>query len=212
MRRSRLIPVATFVTLVLAILAVSHELTYVVAHGLGQGYNEAMVNGGHEAYWGAFLATTLAAVAALFAAAVTQMRRLLRLSERVRMSGVVVRDCGSRPLLRAVARRWPRLMAASSIAFLVQENLERMGAGSDPGLQVVTGDRAVALPLLLLASLAVAIVAAIYRWRRDVLLAIVRTGMRSRRRTAPAPRPTGVWSPAATSVGNRLHGLRAPPA
>ena len=171
-----------------------------------------MADGGHEAYWGAFLATALAAFAVLLSAAITQLRRLRRLTARVRTSGVVVRDGGWRPLLSAVASLWPRLTAASSVAFFVQENVERMGAQSAPGLAVLAGDHAVALPILLLTSLAVSIAVAIYRWRRDILLAIVRRhASRSPRRVPPAPRPSGTWTPVASSADARVHGLRAPP-
>ncbi|MEW5992242.1 MAG: hypothetical protein AB1736_12970 [Chloroflexota bacterium] len=50
MPRSRLPSLAILGALALASLALGHELIYLIAHGVGEGYAVAMREGGHDRY------------------------------------------------------------------------------------------------------------------------------------------------------------------
>jgi hypothetical protein len=107
---------------------------------------------------------------------------------------------------------WSRVAALTTIAFLLQENIETASVGHPmPGLYALAGQHDMALPLIVAVSLVVALTRALVRWRRDVLLARLS-------RVAP-PHPT-VQPPARpvesvlvhSADGIRRNGVRAPPA
>jgi hypothetical protein len=115
-------------------------------------------------------------------------------------------------LFRAATAQWLRLAAWTTLAFVAQENLERGVDGAWPGLGVVLGDSAPALPILLAVSAIVALLVAVYRWRRDVLLARARAWTPpTPRGLAPMRRPVGSAGPARVATDAHIRGLRAPP-
>ena len=74
------------------------------------------------------------------------------------------------------------------------------------------GEHQAAIPIVAFVTLALAVVAAIYRWRRDLLVALARAGARRRRATPTTPRPAPSPRVRAGAALVRLNGLRAPPA
>lgn len=199
--------------LVLAALTLAHELIYLLAHGPGDGYARAMAEGGHDRYWTTFLITVLVVSGVLGAIVLAQFRRLRRLASTVRQELVRYEDRSLpsftdllRPLLLRVA-------AGTVIAHVVQENLETVSAGGPlPGLGVLAGEHAIALPVLLTVSLVVAVVGALAGWRRVILLARIRAaGRRSFRPATQVLRPAILADPPASSGGRRKDGVRAPP-
>lgn len=199
-------------TLVMAALAASHELIYLLAHGAGAEYARAMQEGGHDRYWTSFVLTVVGITLALTVIAVRQLRRLHRQTSMVRAGRLRVHDGGLDLFARQATRLWLLVSAGTVLAFLSQENLETVAAGHAlPGLDVVTGEHAVAIPVIALMSLLVALVGALVGWGRHVLLARLRGSMNPVRRRAPRTlRPSPVRVPASTSAV-RWHGLRAPP-
>lgn len=204
---------AVVATLVLAAMAAGHELVYLLSHGPGDGYAAAMREGGHDRYWTSFVLVVLSVTAGLAAVAAAQLRRLRRLAATVHVAGVEVADGGVRPFLGLLGGLWLRVAVITSIGYLVQENLETASAGATvPGLGVLGGEHAVALPILVFVSLVVAAVGALVGWRREVLLARLRV------RTAfPPGRGEGIRLPSAAalphpSIEPRRNGVRAPPA
>jgi hypothetical protein len=156
----------------------------------------------------------LAAAASLASVAAIQLRRLHRLAARASRAPIAVTDGRIRTLLESTAGIWLRLAAVTALAYLLQENLERAiaGAGPLPGLGVVGGDHQAVIPILAFVTFAIAVVAGLYRWRREVLLAVARAAARRRRSTIAMGRPTpprATVTPATAFV--RRNGLRAPP-
>ena len=199
-------------TLVMASLAASHELIYLLAHGAGAEYDRAMREGGHGRYWTGFVLTVAGITLVLALIVVRQLRRLHRQTSLVRTGRLRVDDDGLGLFARQATRLWLLVSAGTSLAFMAQENLETLAAGHPlPGLDVVSGEHAVALPVVAFVSSLVALVGALVRWRRQVLLARLHRSTDPVQRRAPRTlRPSSISRPSSVSVV-RSHGLRAPP-
>lgn len=211
MRTPTLRSIVVLGSLVFATLALSHHIVYLLAHGNGPAYAKAMTQAGHDRYWTSFLIAVGGVSAALAMVSVHQLRRLARLAEAARIGGVQVRDASLWRLMAMIPPRWLQVTAGTTVAFVLQENVETVGMGVPmPGLGMVSGDHLFAVPIIALVSLLLATVSALVRWRRDLLLARLRSTARplgprsSQRRAASAPsrRRIATGSP---------HGVRAPP-
>jgi hypothetical protein len=204
--------IAAVATLVMASLAVSHELIYLLAHGTGAEYSRAMQEGGHDRYWSSFVLTVAAVTLVLAVTAVCQIRRLMRQAFLVQAGRLCVDDRGFGLFARLTARLWLTLAAGTSVVFVMQENLETVAAANPlPALGVVSGEHAVALPVIAFVSLMVALVGALVRWGRHVLLSRLNSPRVPVRPRAPrAARAPSLARPASVAAVHS-HGLRAPP-
>ena len=200
-------------TLVLAALALSHELVYLLAHGFGEGYARAMREGGHDRYWTSFVLIVLVVTACLSVVAAAQWRRLRHLAADVQAGAVRLNGGGLDRFLELLGPLWLRVAAGSIAAYIIQENVETASTGAAlPGLGVLGGEHAIALPVLLVVSLAVAAVGALVRWRREVLLSRIRAAARRRLRAPAATlRPALDVRRPAGCHDRRRNGVRAPP-
>lgn len=206
-RRSAVLGAYTLLTIVAA-----HELIYGLLHGTGDAYDAAMSSGGHDSYWASFVLIVGGATVTLAAIVAAQVVRLHR--RAAAMGPVNPRRVDDVPsFTRMLARRWITVATASVVAYVAQENLERVANGaSAPGLATLAGEHLVALPVLLVVALAVAAAASLMVWRRDVLLS------RMRHRAGPPSRATATSRAPVSDVTRagsqalRLHGVRAPPA
>lgn len=214
MQRSRMPSLMVLLALALASLALGHELVYLIAHGVGDGYAAAMREGGHDRYWPSFLLVVALVTSALVAVTVIQVRRLRQLAAAIRSRSVRIRDAGGARFFRLLGPLWLRLSVVVVATYLVQENIETVSTGVPlPGLGALAGEHAIALPVLLMVSLLVAAIGALVGWRREVILARLRAAARGLLRAAAAvlrpalanDRPTGI-------TGGRRNGVRAPPA
>lgn len=214
MPRSRLASLAVLGALSLAALALSHELIYLIAHGAGEGYETAMREGGHDRYWTSFLLIVTLVTSGLSAVGVAQVRRLRRLAAAMRAESVRVGDVGPSRFFGLLGPLWLRLSATVMVAYVLQENIETASTGAPlPGLGVLGGEHAVALPVMLAVSFLVATVGALVGWRREVILARLRAAAQRRLRTVAATLrpPIANDRPTHFSQGRR-NGVRAPPA
>ncbi|MDA8202259.1 MAG: hypothetical protein M0Z49_05805 [Chloroflexi bacterium] len=199
--------------LVLAALALGHELIYLLAHGFGEGYARAMQESGHDRYWTSFVLIVLVVTGCLGVVAAAQWRRLRRLAADVQAGTVRLQGGGLDRFLELLGPLWLRVSAGTIAAYLIQENIETASIGAPlPGLGVLGGEHMIALPVLFAVSLAVAAVGALVGWRREVLLARIRAAARRRFRAVVAVlRPAlAVDRPASRREGRR-NGVRAPP-
>lgn len=212
MTAGRLKRFAVLAALVAAALVVSHELIYLLAHPGGAEYARAMRDRGHDRYWTTLVLTVAIVVTALGVIALGQLHRLRRAVSQVRSGRAAVDDLALGTFGRIAGGLWLRVSVGTIVAFLAQENLEAAGAGASPsGLGVILGDHVIALPVIALASAVVALVGALVRWGREVMLArLCRSAVSPRRRMPRMARPVGARRPASTRAV-RQHGLRAPP-
>lgn len=207
---TRLRSLGLFAWLVFATLVAGHHLLYLVAHGDEHDHISATSAAGHDPYWALFLVAVVCVAIGIMALAVHELRRLARLAAST-PSGAVVRDAGVGYLVGAWLPLFAKVGVASILAFLVQENVELASVGAGfPGIGVLTGDHAVAIPVLLGVAAVIALAGALVSWRRDILLA------RIRRASRPRPPAAQLWSvadvvPLVSADGGGSNGTRAPP-
>ena len=212
MQRSRILDRLILAVLVLASLAVAHELIYLGAHGTGDAYRAAMTGAGHDGYWSDFVIAIGLVSALLIGVSLAQLRRLARLADASGAGTLRVRDQSLGHLARLVLPIWGRVATLTTLAFLLQENLETASVGHPmPGLYALAGQHDLALPFIVAVSLVVALTRALVGWRRDVLLA------RLRRIAPPHPKVQQPARPVESVLthsadGIRRNGVRAPPA
>lgn len=196
--------------LIAVAFALGHQITYVVEYGSNAG--SALARSGHDLDWALAVASIAVLAIALAALAARQLRRL-----SVEARGLA--DAGSRrsSLAALVADTVPlalAILAVSLIGFVVVENIEYAAAGlASPGLSLLLSpEHQVTLIVFELVSLAVAFVAALYRWRRDVLVELIERGrsLFLRRRASLDTRPAAEILPAGAVVRSTPPG-RAPP-
>lgn len=156
-----------FSVMTLITLVVAHDLVFLLAYG--PSYDEALAHSGHDGTWGTAVALVLATALGLLGLSAWRLYRL----------GLVARSLGTdegtlRPAFaRGMVRLWAPLAGTTTILFVVQENLEHQRAGEGlPGLSVLGSAEYPDAALVIWAiALAVATVVALFRWRRDVLVA-----------------------------------------
>jgi len=190
--------------------ALGHQITYVVEYGSNAG--SALARSGHDLDWTLAVASIALLTVVLAALAVRELRRLAGQANGLgaaasRGSSLVALVGDTVPLALAV-------LVVSLASFVVVENLEYAAAGlASPGLTLVlSAQHQPTLIVFELVSLAVAFVAALYRWRRDVLVELIELARRLRLhgRAPLGPRPIALILPASSNVRSRPPG-RAPP-
>jgi len=196
----------------LVALVVAHNLVFLFAYG--SRYDEALARSGHDGSWGTAVAVVLAAGIGLFALALWRLYRLRVTARRLDATASVYAPAvqGFGPRLLGL---WWRLALVTIVLFVVQENLERLSIGEMlPGLGVLGSDQYRDATLIILGvTLAVAFVGALFRWRRDVLIARIAVALR---RSHPLPdgpvrRPATHRDRRPESHVGRGLGVRAPP-
>ena len=199
--------------LVLAALVLGHDLTYLVTYG--PDYQTALLRTGHGETWTIAVATVTALSAVLMLLA---GYRLATLTRQARRSAAALGSAtNGRPadLLRELIGLWGLILVTAALLFVLNENVERaMNHLPTTGIAVLVGSAGNLAPLLVLTAVSgvVAAVAALYRWRRDVLVATIRTAGASwsRATSTPLPRPWPSLSRPITIVSRSIAG-RAPP-
>lgn len=171
-----------FILLVAVVAVIGHDLTYLVAHGLG-GYRAALGTTGHDGHW---LPVAAGVGALLLAAASVAAARWVRLRRQLaQLPGDPIRPRMD-PILPPALRLAARLFVTALVVFIVQENLEATAMGAmapGPGIVVASG-YAAAVPALAVVALLFAITSELIDariLRLEHALAVARTAL---------PRPT----------------------
>jgi len=190
----------------LAAFVLGHDLLFLLASG--PNFRIALQQSGHGAVWDTTVMTVVGAGAVLAGLA---MRRLVALSQAARgLGGPAAASHRRRAhLLGHVLGLWAVILATALVLLVVNENLERAAIGLPlPGLGVLLH----AIPIFAPVALAVALVAALYGWRRDVLISRLAEARRPRRVPTAQTYPRLPWvnRRPGSNVGRRQAG-RAPP-
>lgn len=213
MRRPASPPFIVVAALLPASLVLSHDLSFLLEYG--RAYAAVLRATGHDGRWEMAVAFVLAASVAL--AVVAGARLVVLWQSACRLD----RGCGpsfaeaSASFAHVLLAVWARLAVATTVAFLLLENVERIAAGGTaPGLAPIVGAGGVSpLPILALVSLAVAAVGALLAWAPTALRARIAAALAARRRRPAgwAPRPAA--APAIRPMGPLAWNLgrRAPP-
>jgi hypothetical protein len=190
----------------------AHNLVFLA--GYGPAYGDALSRTGHTDAWTTAVLVALGLGGVLLIAATWRLHALGILA--VASARATLEPARYRRLADHLARLWLRLMAVTTIWFVVQENLEHLGIGQPlPGLGVLgSSEYPNALPIFAAVALGVAIVGALFRWRRDALVARIAAARQRWRRTRGATVRTSLdWviRLSGSLLGRRL-AVRAPPA
>ncbi len=210
MLRGRIPGRLTFVGMVAVAFVLAHDLIFIAAYG--SGYQAALLRTGHGAVWEPAVLSVLVLGASLLAIALWRLHRLGILARSADRTSLA-------PALRSVpgrvARLWLWLTTSTIVLFVLEENVERARMGAAlPGLGVLASSAYPnALLTIAIVSFSVALVGALIRWRRDILVARLNTGRRRwptvRGETPrPWPRRSPLWH--GSILGRSLAG-RAPP-
>ena len=211
----RLGRLATAAVLQLAALVLAHQLVYLARYG--SRFGEALVHSGHGDSWNAAVISSLVLGAGFVALGLARLARLGVLVRRSSTGGWTPAPRGNLAvtgLLRAWLRIAPRIAVLQLVLLTAQENIERSAIGEPmpgPGILLspeYAGGAWIALGVALLVSL----VAALFAWRRSVLLARLRAARRPLPRpVASRPRPVQRETSPVESILGRRSALRAPP-
>jgi hypothetical protein len=195
---------------------IGHDAIFALQYGLGDNLRQAMSLGGHDGYW---MALSVVIVGLALAVLAREGQRWLRLWLRTRTIRTRATERGRPTWLPEVRRIWPALLALTSIAFAIQENIEHVAIGEPaPGLGVLVGaEHPAAIPILAAITLLVAAVGSLVRWRVAILEYRVATAAhRPRERGLHPQRPGLAWPALAALCSHRwllvrLDVGRAPP-
>ena len=191
----------------------AHQLVYL--RTWGSAYGEALRRTGHGDAWTLTMLTVMAVAAGLTVVALVEVVRLTQRARAAERHGQLQPD----ERITNLANRFVRLVvvvaAIAMTLFGIGENLEHAAAGAAlPMLGVLGGTEYDApVPTLLVISVLVAAIGAIYGWRRAVLMARLRLVRARFSRPSPlaAPRARlGSDRRPETHIGRGLAG-RAPP-
>jgi hypothetical protein len=188
----------------------AHNLVFLATYG--PRYGQALVETGHDTAWTTAFIVALGLGLALLVAGTWQLRRLSRQARSVR-AAAGPRDPGPSAFAAHLGRLWRGLLPATALLFVLQENAEHLAVGDGlPGLGVLArGGSPLALTVIGAVTFGVALVGALYRWRRDTLVARISTGHGPWRRPTVKPqRPRGTDRRAPLALGGSVAG-RAPP-
>jgi hypothetical protein len=154
-------------------LLVAHTAIYATEDGLGAAYATAMSASGHDGWW---LPASLVVLAGAAVLAGTTAGRLARLELRARRLATRRRgDPSFGPEAVAIGRR---LVPLVLVLFAIQENLEGLIAhGRLLGIEAIVGPaHPLAIPVLILVTLALSVAGALVRWRIAALRRRIATG------------------------------------
>jgi hypothetical protein len=197
--------------LALVVLVVAHDLVFLLTFGTAYGF--ALARTGHDGRWDLAVRVVLGGGTALAAAAALRLGflyGLVRAASSGSHGGLPVR-----PYVSTVLSLWIRLFLIAMMLFVCQENLERWSTGIDlPGLGVLASSAYLGpIPVFVLVSLAVALVAALFGWGIETLEAQAMAARRLRPMppaSLPLHFPVDSELPGASILGRNLAG-RAPP-
>ena len=196
------------VTLVLA-----HDIAFLLT--FGSSWQAVLARTGHGNAWNETVVVVAGLAVALAFAGLARLAWLSRMARRLDGGRSTAPRVGRGPLVQGLRRAWLAIFPISLALFIVVENVERASAGLPaPGLDVMgsLGIAGIALLFGIVAGVA-ALVDALYRWRRAVLIArIAAARRRPARAAAVGARPNMPWVERrhAAIAGHRIAG-RAPP-
>ncbi|MGH2406529.1 MAG: hypothetical protein ACRDF7_00430 [Candidatus Limnocylindrales bacterium] len=206
-------PLGRVIALALVAFVLAHDLIFLIAYGTS--FASALARSGHDSHWTATVIVVAELALALLVAGGARLIRLRRVARSLPAGRAASPDEGWRGLPRQLVRGWLAVFALTLAVFLGAENLERVNAGLPaPGLGVLdTIGYPGSLLILAATSLLVAFVEALYRWRRDALVARIeaaRQGWSRAARSTPGREWPWVERRHGSIAAHRIAG-RAPP-
>jgi hypothetical protein len=198
----------SLITFVLA-----HNVIFLIAYRAS--FAAALARTGHDEHWTATVIVVAELALALLVAGAARLLQLGQLARSLAPGRLTGPEDGWHGLRHHALRVWLVVFPVTLAVFIGAENIERLNAGLPaPGLSVLgSGGYPVSMVLLAATSLLVALVEALYRWRREILTARIEAANQrwARAGASPAPREfPWVDRRHGSIAGHRIAG-RAPP-
>ena len=202
-------------------LAALATVAFVLAHDViflitdGRSYGLALARTGHGDQWTGTVIIVVGLAISLAVLGTARLVSLSRLAGELDAGAITVRAGRLGDLAGHLLRSWLVILPIALVLFIVVENIEHLSVGLPaPGLSVLgSAQYHSVLGVFAVVSLLAALVDALYRWRRDILVARIEAARaRLRRRPARVGRRSLPWVDLrhAAITGNRISG-RAPP-
>ncbi len=200
-------------TLAAVAFVLAHDTVFLLTDG--GSFGQALARTGHGDQWTGTVIVVAGLAISLAIAGIGRLARLSRIARELDAGGISVAEGRPVDLLSHLLKAWLLILPVALLLFVVVENLEHLSVGLPaPGLAVLGSVQYHSvLGVFALVSLLAALVDALYRWRRDVLVARIAA---ARARLGRSPRVVGgrrvPWLDRrhASITSNRISG-RAPP-
>ena len=158
-------------TLAAVAFVLAHDTVFLLTDG--GSFGQALARTGHGDQWTGTVIVVAGLALSLAIAGIIRLARLSNLARQLDAGGISVR--GGRPvdLVSHLLKAWLLILPVALLLFVVVENLEHLSVGLPaPGLAVLGSVQYHSvLGVFAVVSLIAALVDALYRWRRDVLVA-----------------------------------------
>ena len=200
-------------TLAAVAFVLAHDTVFLLTDG--GSFGVALARTGHGDQWTGTVLIVATLALSLAAAGALRLLRLSRLARDLDAGDISVREGRPADLVSHLLKAWLVILPVALIVFVIVENLEHLSVGLPaPGLAVLgSAQYHAVLGVFAVVSLGAALVDALYRWRRDVLVARIeaaRARLRHPRSVAAPDRLPWLDRRHASIIGNRISG-RAPP-
>lgn len=191
----------------------AHDLVFLLTDG--GSYGLALARTGHGDQWTGTVVLVAALALSLAILGAFRLASLTRLARELQAGDITVESGRLADLAGHLVRAWLVILPIALVLFVGVENLEHVSVGlRAPGLSVLGSSQYHSvIGVFVLVSFGAALVDALYRWRRDVLVARIaaaRAGLRHARPLVLRYRLPWVDRRHASITGNRISG-RAPP-
>jgi hypothetical protein len=191
----------------------AHDLVFLITDG--GAYGLALARTGHGDQWTGTVILVAALALTLTGLGAIRLISLSRLAHELNAGDTIVRAGRLEDLVGHLVRAWLVILPVALVLFVGVENLEHLSVGLPaPGLSVLGSSQYHSvIAVFAVVSLLAALVDALYRWRRDVLVARIEAARaRLQQRPAVVARRALPWVDRrhASITGNRISG-RAPP-
>jgi uncharacterized membrane protein len=191
----------------------AHDLVFLLTHG--GSYGVALARTGHGDQWTGTVILVVALALTLTILGAVRLVSLSQLAGELDAGGSSVRAGRLSDLAVDLVRAWFLILPVALVLFVLVENLEHISVGLPaPGLSVLGSYQYHSvLTVFAVVSLLAALVDALYRWRRDVLVARIeaaRTRLRHGATNVVLQALPWLDRRHASITGNRISG-RAPP-
>ena len=196
-----------------AAFVLAHDLVFLLTNG--GSYGLALARTGHGDQWTGTVILVAALALSLTILGVFRLVSLTRLARELQVGDISVRAGRLTDLAGHLVRAWLLILPIALVLFVGVENLEHVSVGLQaPGLTVLGSSQYHSvIGVFALMSFLAALVDALYRWRRDVLvsrIAAARARLQHGRPFVLRHRLPWVDRRHASITGNRISG-RAPP-
>jgi hypothetical protein len=158
-------------TLAAVAFVLAHDLVFLLTDGGSFGL--ALARTGHGDQWTGTVIVVAGLAVGLAIAGAVRLVRLSRLAAELDAGEISVREGRPADLFSHLLKAWLLILPVALVLFVIVENVEHLSVGLPaPGLSVLASTQYHSvLGVFAVVSLLAALVDALYRWRRDVLVA-----------------------------------------